>query len=113
MESLNKINSLVDSARLNSTRTQPFYCDDDIFALDMQKVVSRKWLLVDHVNRIPEPEPGQFFLYEVGPESIIVIRDMPSSRSAPVPIQGPQTLSKDLRRCLKNGNSRPPNWGVR
>jgi len=75
MESLNKINSLVDSARLNSTRTQPFYCDDDIFALDMQKVVSRKWLLVDHVNRIPEPEPGQFFLYEVGPESIIVIRD--------------------------------------
>ena len=73
VESQNKINSLVESARLNSTREQAFYCDDDVFALDMQKVVARKWLLVDHVSRIPEP--GQFFVYEVGPESIIVIRD--------------------------------------
>jgi Rieske 2Fe-2S family protein len=39
----------------------------------MQAVVSRKWLLVDHVSRIPES--GQYFLYEVGQESIIVIRD--------------------------------------
>ena len=73
MTSQKEVSALLDSARLESTRTQPFYCDDDIFALDMQEVVSRKWLLIDHATRIPEP--GQFFLYEVGQESIIVIRD--------------------------------------
>ena len=73
MKSLKKLNSLIESARQESVRAQPFYCDEDVFGLDMQKVVTRKWLLVDHVSRIPEP--GQFFLYEVGLESIIVIRD--------------------------------------
>lgn len=73
MKSQSDINALIESAGQMSTRTQAFYCDDDIFALDMEKVVSRKWLLVDHVSRIPEA--GQFFLYEVGQESIIVIRD--------------------------------------
>ena len=73
MTSRKEISALLETARLESTRTQPFYCDDDLFALDMQKVVSRKWLLVDHASRIPEP--GQFFLYAVGQESIIVIRD--------------------------------------
>ncbi len=73
MESQDQIELLIDAAAQQSTRAQPFYCDDDVFALDMQKVVTRKWLLVDHVSRIPEP--GQFFLYEVGLESINVIRD--------------------------------------
>jgi len=73
MNSKNKIDSLIASADQTSTRAQAFYCDEDVFALDMQKVVMRKWLLVDHVSRIPEA--GQFFLYEVGQESIIVIRE--------------------------------------
>jgi len=73
MEIQNKMDALIESARLQSPRTQPFYCDDDVFAMDMEKIVSRKWLLIDHVSRIPEP--GQFFLYEVGQESIIIIRD--------------------------------------
>ncbi len=73
MEIQNKMEALIESARLQSPRTQPFYCDDDVFAMDMEKIVSRKWLLIDHVSRIPEP--GQFFLYEVGQESIIIIRD--------------------------------------
>ena len=73
METQDKIKSLIEIAQKKSTRAQAFYCDDDVFALDMHKVVTRKWLLVDHVSRIPEP--GQFFLYAVGMESIIVIRD--------------------------------------
>jgi Rieske 2Fe-2S family protein len=68
-----KLDSLVEHAQQSSARAQPFYCDEDVFALDMDKVVTRKWLLVDHVSRIPAA--GQFFLYEVGQESIIVIRD--------------------------------------
>jgi len=73
MGSENRIKGLIDGARQGSTQTRPFYCDDEIFDLDMEKVVMRKWLLIDHVSRIPET--GQYFLYEVGQESIIVIRE--------------------------------------
>jgi Rieske 2Fe-2S family protein len=73
MDYQKKISWLIERAQHDSTRTREFYCDDDIFALDMQKVVTRKWLLVDHVSRIAEP--GQFFLFEAANESIIVIRD--------------------------------------
>jgi phenylpropionate dioxygenase-like ring-hydroxylating dioxygenase large terminal subunit len=73
MTSPSEIDTLIETARQSNPRTQPFYCDEDLFARDMQKVVNRKWLLVDHESRIPEP--GQYFLYEVGQESIIVVRD--------------------------------------
>jgi len=69
----NNLNSLIDSSRQYKTRTQPFYCDDDVFAMDMQKVITRKWMLVDHCSRIPDA--GQYFVFETGHESIIVIRD--------------------------------------
>ena len=73
METSDRISKLIESAQRGSTQTQPFYCDDELFSLDMQKIVTRKWLLVDHVSRIPEP--GEFFLYEVGRESIIIVRE--------------------------------------
>ena len=73
MTTPDRIQRLIDDARRGSSQTRPFYRDDDVFAWDMQRIISRKWLLVDHVSRIPEP--GQFFLYEVGQESIIIVRE--------------------------------------
>ena len=73
MQYQNELNALIQEAHEHSTRSQGFYCDDAVFSLDMEKVVGRKWLLVDHASRISKP--GQYFLYEVGKESIIVIRD--------------------------------------
>ena len=35
MEAQGKIKSLIESARQESTRLQPFYYDDDVFALDI------------------------------------------------------------------------------
>lgn len=74
MTSDNKFKQLIESARQHQVRTRSYYCDDEAFALDMQKVVKRKWLLVDHCSRIPEA--GQYFVYQLGQESIIVIRDL-------------------------------------
>ncbi len=51
---------------------QPFYCNDDIFRQDIEHVLKKKWLLVDHASRIPKP--GDFFLFEVAGESILIIR---------------------------------------
>ena len=80
MELTDRISKLIDSAQPGNCQAQPFYCDDELFSLDVEKIVTRKWLLIDHVSRIPEP--GQFFLYEVGSESIIIIRENESTVNA-------------------------------
>ena len=55
------------------TLEQAFYRDPDIFRLDMDKVVAKSWLYVAHVCEIPDK--GDFILYSIGDESIVVIRD--------------------------------------
>lgn len=52
---------------------QDFYCSDDVFRLDMDRVISRQWLLVDHESRIPNR--GDYFLFKVGGDEIIIIRE--------------------------------------
>jgi phenylpropionate dioxygenase-like ring-hydroxylating dioxygenase large terminal subunit len=51
---------------------RPFYCEPWIFRVDVERVVSRLWHLVDHVSRIPRA--GDFFTCEIAGESIIVVR---------------------------------------
>jgi len=51
---------------------QPFYTDRAIFERDLERIVTRQWLFVDHVSAIPEA--GDYLLYEVAGESIILIR---------------------------------------
>src|SRR5690606_19772942 len=64
--------AVIAAQRPGFSLEQPFYCSEDFFRLDMDCVLSRKWLLVDHVSRIPNP--GDYFLFEIGSESIIVVR---------------------------------------
>jgi phenylpropionate dioxygenase-like ring-hydroxylating dioxygenase large terminal subunit len=51
---------------------QRFYCDDEVFAADMQPIVNRKWSVAGHVDRVRKK--GDYFLFKIGRESIIVIR---------------------------------------
>jgi phenylpropionate dioxygenase-like ring-hydroxylating dioxygenase large terminal subunit len=51
---------------------QPFYCSDEVFQRDMNRLISQRWLLVDHISRIPNK--GDYFLFDIGEESIIIIR---------------------------------------
>ena len=51
---------------------QALYCDADVFEQDIQRVFANNWLLIDHVARIPNP--GDYFLFEIAEESIIIIR---------------------------------------
>ncbi|MFT4826601.1 MAG: phenylpropionate dioxygenase-like ring-hydroxylating dioxygenase large terminal subunit [Halioglobus sp.] len=69
----NKVASLIKAERDGYSLSREFYCDNDVFSSDMDKVVGKKWLLVDHVSRIPEQ--GQYFVYDIADESIIVIRE--------------------------------------
>src|ERR1700735_4469293 len=57
-----------------------FYCDDAVFAADMEQVIGRKWIVAGHVDRVPRK--GDYFLFRIGNESIIVVRSGESTINA-------------------------------
>jgi Rieske 2Fe-2S family protein len=60
---------------LEGARTLPreYFCSPGIFAEEQEKIFGRRWLCVGRTERISKP--GDYFVQEVGTESIIVLRD--------------------------------------
>lgn len=50
-----------------------FYTSREVYDLDIRAFWNRNWIWVGHICQIPEP--GDYFLFDYGPESIIVVRD--------------------------------------
>ena len=67
------LKNLIKKQKSNYTLDQEFYVDDYIFNLDIKNIFSKQWVFVGHVSRIPKY--GDFFLFNIGKESIIIIRD--------------------------------------
>ena len=51
---------------------QPFYTDEQFFALDMDHVIAPNWLFVGHTCEVPEP--GDWVRVDVGSDSVIIVR---------------------------------------
>jgi Rieske 2Fe-2S family protein len=66
------IEKLVALQRPGYTLDRAFYTEPAIFERDVERIFLRQWLLAGHVSRIPSP--GDYFLFEVAGESLIVIR---------------------------------------
>ena len=64
---------LAAQTRMGYSFDQEFYTSDAVFKADFDEVISQKWLLAGHVSRIPNK--GDYFLFRVGKEQIIVIRE--------------------------------------
>jgi Rieske 2Fe-2S family protein len=71
---------LAGSARSGYSLNQEFYCDDAVFAADMERVVGRKWIVAGHIDRVRHK--GDYFLFKIGNESIIVVRSGESTINA-------------------------------
>ena len=67
------LKNLIKNQKPNYTLDQAFYVDDYIFELDIKNIFSKQWVFVGHVSRIPNY--GDYFLFNIGKESIIIIRD--------------------------------------
>jgi len=67
-----EVNTLIERHVEGYSLEQKFYCDPDIFSIDVERAISPLWQLVDHVSRIPNP--GDYFLCEIARESVIVAR---------------------------------------
>lgn len=51
---------------------QKFYTDPAIFERDIERVHMRHWLCIGHESRVPDP--GDYVVFDVARESVIVIR---------------------------------------
>lgn len=57
---------------LKTTLPQKYYTDPEVFRAEMEQLFFQSWICV---GRAPEiPKPGDYFLREIGKESMIVVR---------------------------------------
>lgn len=66
------LKELIKSQKIGYSLSQAFYRDPDILAAEMDRVLGRNWCFAGHVSQIPNK--GDFFLFEIGAESVIVVR---------------------------------------
>lgn len=66
------IEALAARQRPGYSLEQPFYTDARVFERDLDRIVTKQWLFVDHVSRLPTP--GSFLTYAIAGESIIVVK---------------------------------------
>ena len=78
---------------------QSDYTDPTRYQQDLRVLGEKLWLLVDHESRIPKP--GDYFLFELGDESIIIVRDRESKIRAHFNV----CRHRGSRICLKESGS--------
>lgn len=66
------IQQLVNKHRKGFSLEQPFYINEDVFAFEWKHIWSKYWLFAGTVADIPKP--GDYFVYKLHNESIIIIR---------------------------------------
>ena len=65
--------ALVGSRAAGYSLEAPFYTSQEVFDLDMAAIWTKHWLFVAAEAELPEP--GDFVTVEVGPTSVIIVRD--------------------------------------
>ncbi len=68
-----RIDALVGRQRPGYSLDQAFYDDAAIFARERERIFRNHWIMAGHVSQIPEP--GDYRLFELAGESIILVRD--------------------------------------
>tara|TARA_Y100000768_G_C23956031_1_gene672854 strand:+ start:409 stop:1641 length:1233 start_codon:yes stop_codon:yes gene_type:complete len=68
-----ELKKLISNQKKGHTLDQKFYTDDEIFKLDLKNFFFKQWVFIGHISRVPNP--GDYFLFNIGNESIIIIKD--------------------------------------
>jgi Rieske 2Fe-2S family protein len=66
------IEELIASQKPGYSLDQRFYTDPDVYELELERIVSRNWILAGHVSELAEP--GDFKVLTVARESAIIVR---------------------------------------
>jgi Rieske 2Fe-2S family protein len=66
------VEPLIASRQRGFSLPQPFYTDEELFQLDLERVFRRRWLFAGLTCQIRKP--GDYFTFDVGTDSLVVIR---------------------------------------
>ena len=66
------IAELISSHKQGCSLEQRFYTDPAIFELELERIITRNWILAGHQSELPEP--GDFKVLNVANESAIIVR---------------------------------------
>lgn len=69
---VSQLNEMIDVRRPGWSLERDFYTDASIYAREMQQIVRRGWMFAGFTCQIPQP--GNYFVYEIDGDSIIIIR---------------------------------------
>lgn len=67
------LDQLINLHRAGHGLAARFYTSAEVFQLELKQIYQRHWLFAGHLSEIPNP--GDFLTYQVGPESIIIVRE--------------------------------------
>ncbi len=96
-----ELKTLIKKQKTNYSLDQQFYVSQHIFDLDVKNIFSKQWVFVGHISRIPNY--GDYFLFNIGKESIIIIRDKDNAVHAHYNV----CRHRGSQICLENkGNSK-------
>ena len=74
------LSHLIDDQPEGFSLQQEFYRDEGIYRRELDRLFLKSWLYAGHVSQIPET--GDYFLYELADESVIIIRSGENSIKA-------------------------------
>jgi len=66
------IKQLIASHKPGWALAQPFYTDPDIYRLELDRIITRNWILAGHASQIPDA--GDYFVFRLVNESAIIVR---------------------------------------
>ncbi len=69
----NDLDNLLQNRIPGKTLPREFYVDREIFDKDLRRVFYENWLFAGHTCEIPEP--GDFFVFPIGEEELLIVRD--------------------------------------
>ncbi len=71
-EDKRSIAELIAEQKPGYSLDQCFYTDPDIYALELERIIYRNWILAGHQSQLPNP--GDFKVLDVAGESAIIVR---------------------------------------
>ena len=66
------IPSLLNNYRSGWSLDQQFYTDPEIYDLELDRIITRNWILAGHVSQLPNI--GDYFVFNVATESAIIVK---------------------------------------
>lgn len=100
-DDLQMMRDLMENHREGFALERHFYTSEAVYDHDIKSFWNRNWIWVGHVSEVAEP--GDYFLFDYGPESVIIVRDQAGDLRAHMNI----CRHRGSRVCLeKQGSAR-------